>query len=125
MGGFPSRSVRRLINERLGRQRMHGNWRETGARPCRDSYSYPGGTESASPAPMNSSIPSCSDYVMELIQIGTQLDFLDGDSRLEYAAASKCSALGSEEDAFAICLHSEAQNAILARGQDQILLVSG
>jgi hypothetical protein len=109
------------ITQPADRENCTANWTGTKAKPCRGTYYVPGGIEGSIPAILNSSDFAESDVFLFKDQQGYVLEFQDGNMQRQYNASSECSAYGSDQMAFAICLQNGTNNEIHAREQMALL----
>jgi hypothetical protein len=104
------------VTQPTDRENCTANRTGTKAKPCSATYYVPGGIESSIPAILNSNDFARSDVFLFKDQQGYVLEFEDGNMQRQYNT-SECSAYGSDQLAFAICLQNGGNNEVHAREQ--------
>lgn len=91
------------------------DWRQTGSRPCTQTYYLPGSIEPSVPDLLNSTFLSSSNMLLVEKQLGSIHQYTDGDPNWVFNETSDCSVYGFEQFAIGICFADEEKNEIRAR----------
>jgi hypothetical protein len=91
------------------------DWRQTGSRPCTQTYYLPGSIEPSVPDLLNSTLLSSSSMLLVEKQLGSIHQHTDGDPNWVFNETSDCSVYGFEQFAIGMCFANEEANEIRAR----------